>query len=319
MPTTELLGAVGMTHENKQFYSRLLLERAKPNWVYMSYGRKDGIPRNGGNSIEFRRFERPSASTSALTEGTRPASTNLTVVNVAATVQQYGAFTFHSEVLETQSIDPWIQNVTEMYGEHMADSLDTVVRDVVVAGTTVQYASTAGARTAVASGMNLTYAEIREMVSTLRGNNARGIADGKYIGIVHPDSSADLFGDSDIVSAFENAGVRGPGNPMFTGMLDVFYGVRFVETTNAKIFTSAGLSGANVYATMICGAGAYGVTDWEAHSPQLLVKSVGSAGADDPLSQYGTIGWKAALAAVRLNESFMGRIEHNAAFGVQAA
>jgi N4-gp56 family major capsid protein len=316
---TERLGAAGMTIGNKQHYNRLLLERAVPQFVHMNYGRKDGIPRNGGNSIEFRQYTRPTASTSALTEGTRPSATNLTVTNVAATVQQYGAFTFHSDVIETQNIDPIILNWSEVYGEHMGDSLDIVVRNVIVAGTTVQYASTASNRAGVGSGMNMSYAELREAVATLRGNNARGIADGKFIGIVHPDTSADLFGDSDLVNAFENAGVRGSGNQMFTGMLDVFYGIRFVETTNSRIFSSAGLSGADVYATMIIGRNAYGITDWEAHRPQLIVKPVGSAGADDPLNQYGTVGWKAALAAVILDQSWMLRIEHNASFGVQAA
>jgi N4-gp56 family major capsid protein len=316
---TELLGAAGMTLENKQFYSRALLERAMPNVVYANFGRKDGIPRNGGNSIEFRTFERPASTTSALTQGTRPAATNLTVSNVTATVLQYGAFSFHSEVLEMQSIDPWILNESEVYGEHMGLSVDTIIRNVVVAGTTVQFASTAGSRAQIGSGMNLTFAEIREAVATLRGADARPFADGYYAGITHPDGTADLFGDSDVIQSFQQAGERGANNPIFTGEVGTFYKVRWVDSTQARIFSSEGLSGADVYATMIIGQGAYGIVDWQAMRPGVIVKPVGSAGADDPLNQYGTIGWKAAVVAVRLNDAFMVRIEHNAAFGTQAA
>ncbi len=316
---TERLGVAGMTLQNKQFYSRALLERAMPNVVYANFGRKDGIPRAGGNSIEFRTFERPAVTTSALTEGTRPAATNLTVSNVTATVLQYGAFSFHSEVLELQSLDPWILNESEVYGEHMGLSIDTIIRNVVVAGTTVQFASTAGSRGQVGSGMNLTFAEIREAVATLRGADARPFMDGFYAGVTHPDGTADLFGDSDVVQSFQQARERGESNPMFTGEIGTFYKVRWVDTTQSRIFASEGLSGADVYATMLIGQGAYGITDWQAMRPGIIVKAVGSAGAEDPLNQYGTIGWKAAVVAVRLNETFMIRIEHNAAFGVQGA
>ena len=185
----DLLGVAGMTVGMKQFYSRKLLDRAVPNFVHVGWGLKDGIPRNNGRSIEFRRYERPAAATTALTEGTPPTQTLLTIANVQATIDQYGAYNYHSEVLELQNYDPYIGSWTEMWSEHMADSLDTIARNVMTAGTSVQIASTVASRGAIGgtTAHRITYAEIREMVATLRSNDAKPIVDNKFLGIIHPD------------------------------------------------------------------------------------------------------------------------------------
>ena len=56
----------------------------------------------------------------------------------------------------------------------MTEALDLITRDVLVAGTTVQYAGTAGSRGGVGSGMNLNLAEIREAKRVLARSNANG-------------------------------------------------------------------------------------------------------------------------------------------------
>lgn len=314
---TERLGEAGMANEMKQFFSRTLLDRALPFLIHNRFGRMDGIPRNGGKSIEWRTFERPGATTSALTEGTPPSATNLTVSNVQATVQQYGAFTRHSEVLELQSFDPWIQQNTIMYGEHMGISLDTLTRNVIDSGSTVQYASTAGSRGGVASGMRITYAEIREMVRTLKNNDARRFPDlgNKYAGILDPDVEFDFMADSDVLTSLQNAGERGVNNPIFQGEIGDFYGIRFFVTSQVRTRTSLGLSGADVYQTLVMGQGYYGVVDYAAIGQRVIVKPVGSGGTSDPLDQLGTIGWKAAHAASRLNENFAVRLESTSSLG----
>ena len=310
---TELIGTAGLTNSMKQFYSRALLERALPMFVHLDYGRKDGIPRNGGKSIEWRRYERPTAATTALTEGTPPSATNVTVANVQATVSQYGAYDIFSDLVDLQNFDPFLAQETEVFSEQMADSLDIIVRNVITGGTTVQYASiatTRGGPSGLASGMYLNYAEIREAVAQDRRQNTRPFPDGNFIGIYHPDTERDLMSDSDVIQSAQFAGARGDTNPMMKGEVGTFYGVKWVRTTNARIFSSAGRSGADVYATMVFGQGFYGVVDLSAMRPQVIVKQVGSAGADDPLNQYGTVGWKAAITAAILNQNFGVRVEH---------
>mgnify|MGYP001616410499 CR=1 FL=1 len=54
------------------------------------------------------------------------------------------------------------------------------------------------------------------------------------------------------------------------------------------------------------GRGFYGVTELSAQSAQMYYQPPG--GVSDPLNQYRTLGWKAALAATILNNNFGGII-----------
>ncbi len=308
----ELLGSAGMTVELKQTYDRMLLSRALPSLVHANWGVKKGIPAKGGKSIEFRRMERIAASTTALTEGTPPSVTNATFSNVAVTISQYGQWAQLTDILDTQAFDPVAAEYIENFGEAMGDSLDQVVRDVIVAGTTLQYASTAPTRTSVGSGMYINSAEIREAINTLKRANSKPVADGKYVCIIHPDNTRDLFSDANIVNAFQYAAPRSDANPLFSGVLGDYMGVRFVETTNLKIQASWGLSGADVYQVLFIGKEAYCVTELDAMQARTIIHPRGSGGHTDPLEQYSTVGWKAALAAKILNDNFLVRLECNA-------
>ncbi len=71
----------------------------------------------------------------------------------------------------------------------------------------------------------------------------------------------------------------------------------------------AGAKGRDVYATLIMGANAYGVTEITGGGLQHIVKQLGSAGTADPLNQRATVGWKAYKTAERLIEQYLVRIE----------
>ncbi len=277
----------------------------------MKYGTKRPIPVRGGKSIEFRRFEKftVTAGSYTLTEGTPPTQTQGTVSTVTATISQYGQYSALTDLLELQSYDPIIAEYSEKYGIAMAEALDIVVRDVVDATTTIQYAgaatvvATSGAG-AVGSGNYINSAEVLEMVRTLRRADARKI-NGRYICFIHPDNTHDLMQDPDIIDAFQYAAARDQTNPLFTGVLGDWMGVTFVETTNLKVHASYGMSGADVYEVVMVGEEAYAVTELSTQQSELIVKPRGSAGTADPLNQVSTIGWKAALAAVILNQNFL--------------
>ena len=311
----ELLGVAGMTNEMKQFYDKKLLTVAELDTVFMKYGVKRPIPARGGKSIEFRRFEKitVTAGSYTLTEGTAPSETQATVSNVAGTISQYGQYSKISDVLETQSYDPIIAEFTEKYGLAMAEGLDIVVRDQLSGATTLQYADekiqvgTSGTGS-VGSGNYLDAAELMEMKRTLRRSGARPYTGGDYICFIHPDNTKDLFEDPDIVDSFQYAAARGGDNPLFTGELGRWMGIRFIETNNLRVRSSYGMSGADVYETIMMGDEFYGITELSAQAAKVIVHPRGTGGHTDPLEQYSTIGWKAALAAVILNNSFGGII-----------
>ena len=315
------LGVGGLTVEGRTFYEKELLMRAVPQFRYLGWGLQKEIPRQGGNNIQFRRLERPAATTSALVDGTPPSSTAVTWVSVATTIYTYGAYARFSEVAYAQGIDNILSETIEMWGEQMGDSLDLIARAVLIAGTTVQYSDVAASRGGVSGP--LTEAEVREAVATLKRNNARRIAraGGRFVAITHPNAMADLVGSpsGNLSVILQNAGVRGDSNPLFTGEAFDYLGVRFLESSNARIFGSAGLSTyPGVFTTLVMGEQLYGETKFGAIAPGIITHEPGSSGALDPLNQFGSVGWKASLGVVRLNEAFAVRIEHGASADVQS-
>ena len=101
---------------------------------------------------------------------------------------------------------------------------------------------------------------------------------------------------------------------IYEGEIGKIAGVRFVETSEAKVWKGAGASKRDVYSTLILGADAYGVTEVSGGGLQHIVKQLGSAGTADPLDQRATAGWKATKVAERLVEQYMVRIETVSSF-----
>lgn len=304
------------------FYDKNMLVRAVSNFVHTMWAQVRDIPKNSSEVVKFRRYGNLSAATTALTEGVTPSGSQLSVTDITATVAQYGDFVTMSDKLQFTTLDPLLTETSEILGDQAGDTIDQLTRDVLVAGTTVQYASTAVSRVTVAAAMVLNATEVREAVMTLQTNKAKPITrmidpadaynttplDACYVGIIHPRTLRDLKGDSAFipVQKYPSQQTVMPGEK---GAVDE---VRFVMTPNAKVFTGAGASSADVYATVILGRDAYGITRITGEALKNIIKPLGSAGTDDPLDQRATSGWKATFVAKRLNESFMIRVEHGA-------
>lgn len=295
-----------LSDEMKTFYDRVLLERATPLLVHSQFGQERPIPPRGGKTIEFRRFTTLGASTTALTEGVTPAGQALDVTAVTATISQYGDFVEGSDLLDLTAIDPVLTETAQLLGEQAGESLDTIVRDILHAGTTVQYADAATSRATVAAGHILTVNEVRQAVRTLKTNKARPLSDGNYVAIVGPSTTYDLQSDTKWVETANYAG----GSQIFAGEIGRIYGVRFVETTQAKTFAGAGAAGIDVHSTLVIGQNAYGIVPLTNAGLQFIFNPVGSAGSADPLAQRWSSAWKAAQTAKILNDLFMVRIEH---------
>lgn len=90
----------------------------------------------------------------------------------------------------------------------------------------------------------------------------------------------------------------------------------WTTANSAKIVpTGGGASGVNVYGTLIYGQDAFGNVELGGNGKnvKVIINPPGSAGADDPLEQRGTIGWKVkGFTCVILQDSFIVRLEHSA-------
>ena len=301
---TQTTGTASLSDEMKVFYSDYLIDNAVPKLVHDQFGQKHPIPKNGGKTIEFRKYSPLPKLTTALTEGVTPDGQTLTVSTIEATVSQYGGYITLSDVLLMTAIDNNMVQATKLLGNQAGATLDTITREVLNGGTNVIYAEGGSSRTTAGK---LTVDDIKKAARALKTQNAEKIGDS-FVAIIHPDVAYDLTNDP----AWQNVKEYDPKD-WYEGEIGRIAGVRFVETTEAKIFT-AGAAGTAVYSTLVLGDNAYGVTEIEGGGLQHIVKQLGSAGSSDPLDQRATVGWKATKVAERLVEQFMVRIESKSSF-----
>ncbi len=392
---TNTTASEGLSEEMKTYYSDYLIDQAEPELVHDQFGQKQPIPKNGGKTIQFRKYSPLPKLTTPLEEGKTPDGQTLNMTIVEATVAQYGGYIELSDMLLLTAIDNNLVQATKLLGGQAGRTLDTITREVLAGGTNVQYAEgQVKARNALVGGGEsgnhyLTVNAIRMAVRTLKRMNAPR-KDGGFVAIIHPDCSYDLMSDPNWKYPHQYQDTSN----IYEGEIGKIEGVRFVETSEAKIFEGenlagdsrnltvktavttanaeitvseaisaeqatalagrkviidgvvhtinsassntagnakitlskaisvaantiiypgeAGAEGRAVYATLVLGDDAYGVTNISDGGLQHIVKQLGSAGTADPLNQRATAGWKATKTAVRLVEEYMVRIETTA-------
>jgi N4-gp56 family major capsid protein len=314
--TTDTTATTGndLSTEMKTFYSDYLIEMAEAKLVHSQFGQKKPIPKGNGKTVEFRRYDPLPKITTELGEGVTPNGQKLTVVPLSVEVKQYGGYVALTDVLLLTAIDNNLAQATKLLGSQAGRTLDTLTREVLNGGTNVQFGNgTVDKRTSLTKDNKLTVDCIRRAVRNLKVMNAEPI-DDSFVAIIHPDCSYDLMSDPEWRHPHEYKDTEN----LYNGEIGKVAGVRFVETTEAKVFADAGAGGIDVYSTIVLGDNAYGVVDIQGGGLEHIVKQLGSAGTADPLNQRATAGWKATHATVRLVEAYMIRIETASTFDVGA-
>ena len=234
---TTLLNAEGnsLSAEMKTFYEKQLIETAQPALVHDQFGTQYPIPKNGGKTIEFRKIDSLPKALTQLTEGVTPQGNKLNVSKVIAEVGQYGDFVPISDMLDLTAIDPMMVETTKRLAGQASRTLDTITREVLTAGTNKVFAPKSDGtavelREDVTADCELTPRLIRLVAARLKRQNAPKI-DDSYVAIIHPDIACDLMGNEEWIEAHKYAQ---PENIYF-GEIGKIAGVRFVETTEAKV------------------------------------------------------------------------------------
>ena len=245
--TTDTTATTGndLSPEMKTFYDMTLLDEAGPQLVHDQFGQKRPIPKGSGKTIEFRKFDSLPKALTPLTEGVTPDGQSLNVTAITSTVAQYGDYITQSDVLELTALDNTILEATKLLGRQAGITLDTVTREVLNGGTNVSYCpKLSGAsetavtkRSALNSTSKLTVDVVNQMTAKLRAQNAPTIG-GDYVAIIHPYVAYDLMRDPEWIDAHKYAT---PEN-LYNGEIGKIGGVRFVQTTEAKIFRGAPLT-----------------------------------------------------------------------------
>lgn len=236
--------ANALSAEMKAFYDKTLITLAGANLVHEQFGQKRPIPKNGGKTIEFRKFSKLPKALTAITEGVTPAGNKLSVSAVSCTVDQYGDYIEQTDMLELTAVDNTIVEATKELAAQAGLTLDTVVRNELVGGTNVMYAPKVenGVETEITLREDLTEAcrlrvkDVFKAAAELKAVNAPKIG-GSYVAIIHPYVAYDLMQEA----GEQWVGITKYVSPenLLKGEIGTLGGVRFVESTEAKIFAPA--------------------------------------------------------------------------------
>lgn len=317
----------------KTMYERRLLTRAVPRLVHGRWGTTARLNKFG--SYELRKYGSLSAITSALTEGTTPAeqsAPSLTVTTI--TPLFYGSWIGHSDELEMTVFDPLISEVSSILGEQAGVSADTLIRNTMTASATADFSNGKASRgTLDAPADDISYADFVRQVAALEAADALPVDGEDYICICHPHTWATLMQDPVFVNLFIQ---ESPNSPIRSGYVGRVLRCKIFVTSNSREYADEGVgSTTDVYAMLFIAKESYGYVGMAGITPsivdsgsptakpltgqsvkpvEIIVKQLGSAGADDPLNQRATIGWKMSLATSVLNSAWIRNLEHTNAF-----
>lgn len=232
-----------MSAEMKTYYSDYLIDLAEPELVHDQFGQKHPIPKNGGKTIEFRQYDPLPEQTTPLVEGVTPDGQSLSVKTITAEVDQYGGYVTLSDMLIMTAIDNNLVQATKAIASQAGRTLDTLTREVINAGTVVQFAEgQVDSRdelyyTSEDDNCNLTVDAIKRAVRFLETQDAPKI-NGYYVGILHPYCKYDLMKDPDWKNPHEYVDTEN----IYTNEIGELYGVRFVQSSRAKVFSGEDLA-----------------------------------------------------------------------------
>ncbi len=227
----------GLSDEMKTYYSDYLIDNAEPALVHDMFAQKINIPEGQGKTIEFRKYDPLPTLTEAISEGVTPTGQKLNVSTITATIAQYGGYVELTDLLILTAIDNNLCMATKLLGAQAGRTLDSISREVLVGGSNVQYGEgDAVARHLLVGGEQngnnyLTVAAIRRAVRSLKKQGAEKI-NGSYVAIVHPDCVFDLTSDPNWLQPHQYA----DPSAIYEGEIGRIEGVRFIESTEAKIF-----------------------------------------------------------------------------------
>ena len=299
--------------ELKTFYDTELLENARTEMFYAQFGRKQRLPKNGGTTIEWRKFN-TFARASELKEGVIPTGQQFGSSSLTASISQYGTYTSITDKLEMRAYDNVILAATEEMGASAAATQETLIRNALLVGTNVMYCDnvdvngnvlstpTSPATMGAGGGSSnsdgwalLTPTMVNKAVTKMKKDRVPRI-NGKYYAVIHPSVAYDLRQSKEWIEVHKYAAT----SEIFNGEIGELHGCRFIEDTFAPILGESYIYSGNTtyktksngvtYATYFFGKDGFGIVDPEGGGLEMIIHDKDEIGG--PLNQFSTIGYK---------------------------
>lgn len=325
-------------NDSNVYYSTKYLKSTMINMVMDKFGASESLPKNSGDSVTYREFVPNSIITTVtpLVEGTPPSPLTTSMREVRAQLSELGNYLrFSNRLMEVfEDGGQFLSKQEEWIGRYRAEEKDRFLFFVLRAGSQVQYAGTAVARSSVNAPISVGLLHKAERILAY-GTNGRpsnpitsimaasqnfgsvGI-EPSFVAVVHPDLVYDIR-QLPGFNSVENYGTQGAALQGEIGKCGKF---RFVVTTHATAWADSGGAvastgmksttgtSADVYPVLLFAQDAYFYLKIPiADDMALIYKPFGSAGVADPINQAATLGYRHWFAGLRTFEYRMLRLE----------
>ena len=254
-----------------------------------------------GSSVALQIYNDMAIAKTALSEDVDPSAVALAtpdIVNV--TLNEYGNATVVTRKLQLLSladVDPAVANIIAF---NMADSIDELAQDALLAGTNVIYGGDATDTDEVTASDTITAANIRKAVAKLRTNKANGRKGSMYWCGIHPEVSHDLRAQSGSANWRLPHEYSAQSN-IWAGEIGNFEGAYFIESPRLRK-AADGAESASVYRTFL--AGQQALAEAVAEEPHVVIGPV-----VDKLMRQRPIGWYGVLGHAIYRQEALFRIE----------
>ncbi|MCP4597925.1 N4-gp56 family major capsid protein [Neptuniibacter sp.] len=311
------------------FYNGIL-QRKLPYLIHDMFADSKPSPTGESDQIKFRNYAALSKATTPISEARVPTGSLASYSEVTFTLDQYGDYLKYSDKVSLINQDPVISVLTEMGGEQAQETIDELRRNAYIAGTSVRRAGGVSARSGIVTEItnnDLAFVEramlsnrcryTKKMVNPQNGY-ATSPTRASFPVICHTDCKASVENLTGFQSVEKYAGQTAV-HPTEIGQVGNF---RFYCTSEAKIWAdgggsavaaslkyTTGTANCDVYPYLIFSEHAVAKSDLEGHALQSIVKSKDSGGPENPLNQYGTVGWVAWTTQGILDDTRLYRIE----------
>jgi len=293
----------GVTIKPDAYYDMMLLKMLRQmEFHYSKYAIQKSLPKNYGDTINWRRFKKLEvrADRGLLTEGVTPeGKEGISGESITAVIQQYGEVMYFTDLVDIMQLDDVRREYTIELGYIAQETLDLIVRDVLVAEGSVFYAGGASDAADLAAKAGGTNAEkitaipkiddFRRMLLGFKRDYVSGVrgAAGRYIALISPEVMFALFDDERMIQ-YMNFGQTNA--PLQDGVAIDMFGIRFEEVLNAPIVNK---DGELLHDSIVLADEAYAITKLAGEgNVRVITKGLGSAGVSDPLDQRQSIGYK---------------------------
>lgn len=221
----------GVSPEVRKYYDRTLIREAEGNLVYQRDLQKRTLPLNNGKTVQFRKFHPFAISLVPLKEGVTPDGQKIKVSEKHATIKPYGGFVPYTDELNMTLIDDMQKESASLLSRQAHETLDGIAAEAVNGGLNVIYAN-GTSRADIGAGNVLTAALVKKAVRALEKNKAPKFPDGTYHAIIDPDGKYDLTNDPLWIDKAKYQ----DKTKIERYELGMLHGVKFYETTEAKVF-----------------------------------------------------------------------------------